>query len=163
MAAPGSAILDLGCNDGRIARHLLANGFAGRVLAVDREDLIPDKPSNLTFLQADVENIDLRTFQQVDVVLALNILHHLVPRSRELARETIQAARDISKSVVVDMGSFSERGPWKWRHAYEQFWSDDNEMFDYLFESAPRRSLLQYPAMSGGHRVLWHVEGRQRG
>ena len=162
MAAPGSAILDLGCNDGRIARHLLANGFAGRVLALDREDLIPDAPSSLTFLLADVEEIDLRTFQPVDVVLALNILHHLVLRSPELARETIQAARDISTSVVVDMGSFTERGPWEWRQAYERFWSADEEMFDYLFESAPRRCLLQYPAMAGGHRVLWHLEGRHR-
>ena len=162
MSPPGSTILDLGCNDGRIARHLLASGVAGRVFAIDREDLIADKPPNLTFLLADVEHLDLRTFQRVDVVLALNILHHLVARSRELARETIRAARDMSTSVIVDMGSFTERGPWEWRQSYERFWSDDDEMFAYLFESAPRRSLLQYPAMAGGHRVLWHIEGRHR-
>src|SRR5690349_573542 len=57
--APGASIVDLGCNDGRIARHLLARGVAHSVIAVDLFDLIREKPEGLTFIRADLCDADL--------------------------------------------------------------------------------------------------------
>ena len=158
----GSRVLDIGCNDGRIARHLLGSGRASRVTAVDIHDLILDKPPKLNFIRADVADLDLRALEPFEIVLALNVVHHLVARSRAAAQETIQAGLGVSPLMLVDMGSFTEHGSWRWRLALERHWCNDVQMWEDLFGSTPRRAVLRYAAMSGGHRTMWLLDARAK-
>jgi SAM-dependent methyltransferase len=159
---PGSRILDIGCNDGRIASHLLATGQASHVTAVDLYDLIKDKPLKLNFVRADVADLDLSALGTFDIVLALNVLHHLVARSTAMAKDVLRSALEISSLALIDMGSFTERGPWGWRREYDRHWSDDTQIWDELFGAAPRHAVLRYAAMSGGHRVMWNIQGKSK-
>lgn len=96
------------------------------------------------------------------MVLALNLVHHLVAQSREAARALVRAALGISSAVLADMGSFTEHGPWPWRQQFDRYWSHDEQMWADLFgAAASRRALLRYPAMTGGTRVLWHLQGER--
>jgi SAM-dependent methyltransferase len=155
----GSTILDLGCNDGRISRHLLDVGLATRVLGIDICRVVDARPSAFTFVCADLASLDPACLEPVDVVLLLNIVHHLVAESRQVARTLIDHLLGISSRILCDIGSFSERGDWTWRRQYEKYWRSDTEMWDDLFKNAPRRTpLLRYDAQTGGHRVLWQLE-----
>jgi SAM-dependent methyltransferase len=162
---PGSAMLDVGCHDGRIARHLLAVGRASRVTAIDIDTslIAGDVPQNLTFRRVDITVVDLRELGRFDLVLALNIVHHLAGESRAAAKMFVQSALDISSAVLIDMGSFSERGRWSWRRRIERYWGSDLEMWGDLFGAAPRQEILRYDAMGGGERVMWRLEGRSEG
>ena len=157
----GSTILDLGCNDGRISRRLLEAGLATRVLGIDICEVIEALPSGFTFVCADLARLDLSHFEPVDVVLLLNIVHHLVVDSREIAKTLINQLLGISTIILCDLGSFSERGEWNWRRRYEDYWRSDGEMWDDLFgNAASRTALLRYNAQVGGHRVLWQLHSR---
>ena len=160
-AVPAAAVvLDLGCHDGRIARHLLRTGRASRVTAVDQQPLLRDEPPLLTVIRADIADLDLRALGPADVVLALNLLHHLIARSPQAARALVSTVLDISATVLIDMGSFTEQGPWQWRQELGRHWSGDEQMWtDLLAPAASRRALLRYPAMAGGTRVLWQLTG----
>ena len=155
---PGSTVLDLGCNDGRISRRLLRTGLATRVLGIDVCDVVNDPPEGFTFLCGDLASLDLARFELVDVVLLLNIVHHLVADSRDLGKGVIDQVLKISPTILCDMGSFSEYGHWAWRQKYEEYWRSDEDMWDDLFEHAYRTPLLCYAAQVGGQRVLWRLE-----
>lgn len=115
IIAPGSTLVDLGCNDERIARQLLNAGIARQVTAIDVNEQPPEPAPNLHFIRADLLSFDLRALPKCDLVLALNVIHHLVPRSRTGAKDLVQAALDIAPQVVLHMGSFTEIGEWPWR------------------------------------------------
>jgi SAM-dependent methyltransferase len=156
---PQSRVLDLGCNDGRISCHLLKHGRAREVTAIDQVDSIGEKPAGLSFLRGDLCELKFEILpREVDVVLFLNLAHHLVHRSRQDAKSTINHMLSISPLVLLDMGSFTEQGPWGWRREYDRHWSSDAEMWDDLFEAASyRRALFRYFAQHGGSRVLWQL------
>jgi hypothetical protein len=156
---PGSNVVDFGCNDGRVARHLIDRGIARHVAAFDVVDLIGDPSPGLTFERLDLVSGDLSALpSSVDAVLLLNVVHHLVAHSRAIAKRVIDKALTMAPIVLVEMGSYSESGPWDWRREYERYWRDDSEMGDDLFDSAShRRELLRYPAQNGGWRVLWQL------
>ena len=159
----GSAILDLGCNDGRISRHLLETGIALRAHGVDVCEIAVAMPAGFTFTRADVASYDPDGLEPVDVILLLNVLHHVVADSREAAKALVARLGRISTRILCDMGSFSEHGDWSWRRKFELYWQSDAQMWDDLFESADSRSaLLRYAAQTGGHRILWQLECRGR-
>ena len=156
---PQAAVLDLGCNDATVSRHLLRTGRARRVLGIDSA-LLSDPPPGMDFLRANVRNLRLRELGQFDIVLALNLLHHVVDESVRAARALVLDILACGDCALVDMGSFSERGEWGWRRTFDRHWSDDEFMWDELFAGAVRTPLLSYSAMGGGRRVLWRLTGR---
>ena len=82
---PTDNILDLGCGNGELARHLARDGHTGTYTGLDfSPDLLQQAASNLpqgfSFLQVDLSSRDweasLECFRP-NVILALAVLHHL--------------------------------------------------------------------------------------
>lgn len=105
-AGPGASALDLACNEGWFSHRLLAWG-AERVLGIDiREDnvlranLVRDHygiaRQRLSFLRADVLELDPAELGQFDLVLALGLIYHL-----ERPLEAIRLARKLTRGVCV--------------------------------------------------------------
>lgn len=155
-----SVLLDLGCNDGSIARELLASGTASRVHGYDLENIVPGEIAGFSFGVADLVSFDLSQLPDANGVLILNVLHHVVGADPTRAREIVDYLLDRYPFVCVDLGSITEVGDWGWRKTYDLHWTDDKGIWDTLFASAGWRfKLLRYPAQ-GGHRVLWKLYKR---
>lgn len=152
-----SVILDLGCNDGRFSSKLKKIGKARRIIGIDLVEYSRIQGLDMEFYRRDLRTITLGDFLPVDCILVLNVVHHLVLFSRHAAKKLVRQSISTGADVFLDMGSFTERGPWTWRYALELYWSCDQEMWQDLFEGAQYRELLSYPAMGGGTRILWHL------
>lgn len=154
----GSTILDIGCNDGTISNALLERGIIRHSYCFDLEDIVAEKREGLTFQTANLVSLDLATLPNADGVLLLNILHHIIGRSPQRARDIIDQLLIRYKFVIVDLGSFSEKGDWAWRRAYDKTWQSDAELWNDIFAPAASRfKLLRYPTQGSGHRVLWKL------
>lgn len=157
---PHAAVLDIGCHDATISRHLLSAGRARSAVCVDRAPLSEPPLPEMRFLRADARNLrygDLGTF---DLALLLNVLHHVVHESVPAATELVRSVVDVASVVLIEMGSFTEHGPWGWRRTYNEYWQDDAAMWSDLFGAVPRHRVLQYPGMGGGSRTMWQLAGR---
>ncbi len=161
LVPKGSTVIDLGCSDGRISRALLASGRARSVTAVDVVDQIGDEPDGLRFVRADLSDpdVDLDGLGRADVILMLNLLHHVVADSVAAARGLMVWAVASADLVIVDLGSFTEIRSWPWRLAYERYWRNDYELWNDLFApAAHRRPVLRYHAQGpGSSRVLFAI------
>jgi len=82
---PSASLLDLGCGNGELARHLARNGHSGAYTGLDfssalLEQAAAGQPSHFRFLQADLSSPDWDAHLagcQYDAVLAFAVLHHL--------------------------------------------------------------------------------------
>ena len=155
----GSRLLDLGCNDGTISSVLLKSGYASSSLGVDFEDARRAFPPSFSFLAADLRELDLSCLPNVDVVLCLNVLHHLFLQGTDFARTFMAALSKKAGVVLCDFGSLTVRGDRSepWETAMRAAWKSDEECWAEMF--APfkaRRALLTYP-FQHGRRVLWKL------
>ncbi|MCB4820793.1 methyltransferase domain-containing protein [Roseicella aerolata] len=157
----GSTLIDIGCNDGTISNALIESGHAVRSYCYDLEDILTHRRPEIAFQPMNLAVDDLSRLPPADGVLLLNIMHHIVGRSVERAREVISTLLDRYRFIILDMGSFSEQGDWGWRRAFSKHWSSDAELWNDLFKDAEWRfKLLRYPTQGGGSRVLWKLYRR---
>lgn len=154
---PSSVVLDLGCNDGRIGRALQESGHAARVVGVDLER--PAHYQGQEFIARDLRRQDLEGLPDADVVLFLNVAHHLLLQGRAFVRTLLARMLERWPVVLLDMGSVSETADWPWRTLMGRLWPSDAHMWCELFAAARwRRPLASYP-FQGGSRVLWKLVG----
>ncbi len=102
---PKASVVDVGCGNGTLARHLIAKGFSGQYLGVDLSaGLLADaqhllnQPSSGTFSfqLIDLAQLGWQKFlspTSYDYLVAFAVLHHLP--SAELRAQTIQAFRKL--------------------------------------------------------------------
>jgi hypothetical protein len=62
-----------------------------------------------------METYDLGSLPDADGVLILNLLHQFVRASKERANEVIDYLLYRYPVVIIDMGSFTEKGEWHWK------------------------------------------------
>jgi len=82
---PTDDLLDLGCGNGELARHLARNGHRGTYTGLDfspylLEQASAGQPANFRFFQADLSNSDWEASlisERYDTILAFAVLHHL--------------------------------------------------------------------------------------
>ena len=154
----GSMILDIGCNDGLISASLIDLGIVQKSYCNDLENIITHHRPQMEFLGGDILAMPVEQLPKANGVLLLNVLHHLIGRSLDKAREFLEKLLSNYEFVCIDFGSFSEKGEWGWRKSYENHWSSDAEMWDDLFKNVSWRfKLLRYPTQGKGHRVLWKL------
>lgn len=154
----GSVVLDMGCNDGSISNALLENGTISKSHGFDLENILAHSHPGMEFHVADIKSFDLSGLPDADGVMILNLLHHIVGFTKERAKEVIDYLIERYAFVVIDMGSFTEKGDWYWRRAYDKHWKSDAEMWRFLFSKAQWRfKLLRYPTQGKGERTLWKL------
>lgn len=154
----GSAVVDIGCNDGSISHALIERGAVSKSYCFDLEDILAHRHPQIVFQAMDVKHDDLGRLPDADGALILNILHHIVAFSPARTKEIIDALLARYEFVIVDMGSFTETGDWYWRRAFDKQWRNDAEMWDFLFAGAAWRfKLINYPSLGKGRRTLWKL------
>ncbi len=78
-------LLDLGCGNGELARHLSRNGHQGSYTGVDFSPILLEQaaiglPDNFHFIQADISTAGWDIFlagKRYAIILAFAVLHHL--------------------------------------------------------------------------------------
>lgn len=154
----GSVIIDIGCNDGTISDALVGSGHARAAHCYDLENIMAVQRPEISFQEMDLYSADLSSLPPANGVLLLNVLHHIIGRSVERAREIINYLLNRYEFLIIDLGSCSEKGDWGWRRTYDQHWPSDAELWNDLFAEAEWRfKLLRYPTQGNGHRVLWKL------
>jgi hypothetical protein len=154
----GSTILDIGCNDGLISSSLIDMGVVKKSYCNDLENIITHLRPQMEFFGGDIMSMPVEQLPEANGVLILNVLHHLIGRSLDQARAFLEKLLSRYEFICIDFGSFSEKGDWGWRKAYDTHWASDAEMWDDLFRNvAWRFKLLRYPTQGKGHRVLWKL------
>lgn len=156
---PGSEIVDLGCNDGSVGRALLASGHARRVVGFDVERMFEEDREGFEFVEADLGARGARDVPPADVALCLNLAHHLLVRGPRFVAGLFEELLAKAPVLIVEMGSFTEDGPWVWRSLMAQHWDSDEAMWAELFASARWRRPLSAHPYQGGRRVMWKLAG----
>jgi 23S rRNA U2552 (ribose-2'-O)-methylase RlmE/FtsJ len=153
----GSRIIDLGCNDGTISTMLLRSGHASSVIGLDFADIRLRKRPDFQFIEADLRSFDLTTLPNVDVILCLNVLHHMCIGGPDFARDFMRTLASKADLVMCDMGSMSERGRHLWLMRMQATWQTDENCWNDLFSPfAAREPLLKY-SFQDGERTLWKL------
>ena len=152
-----SRVIDLGCNDGTISTMLLRSGHAASVIGIDFADIRSRQRPDFQFIEADLRSFDLSTLPSVDVVLCLNVLHHMCIGGPDFARNFMRQLSTKADTVMCDMGSMSEQGRHLWLMRMQATWQSDQACWDDLFTPfAAREALLKY-SFQGGERILWKL------
>ncbi len=98
---PSQRLLDLGCGNGELARHLARQGHTGTYTGLDfspalLEQAVKAQPSHFRFLQADLSTPDWEApllGTQMDAILAFAVLHHLP--GNDLRLQVLRKARSL--------------------------------------------------------------------
>ena len=153
----GSRLIDLGCNDGTISLLLMERGYASSSFGIDFEDIRIAKPPQFTFVPADLRHFDLASLPEVDVVLCLNVIHHLCIHGIDFARDFMAGLATRAGTVICELGSLTARIEAPWLTAMQSEWQTDQQCWADLFQGyAWRRPLLTYP-FQHGRRVMWKL------
>ncbi len=161
VVVPGSRVVDVGCNDGRLSLALLASGHASEVTGIDLENIVAERDPRFHFVKADLRESGASVVPDSDVILCLNVLHHLLLAGPDFVRSFLAELLGRAESVLVDLGSLTETGPWPWRQLMARLWTSDEDVASDLFEPALwRRPLCVYRAQNG-RRVLWKLSARR--
>ena len=101
VISPTDNLLDLGCGNGELARHLARKGHTGSYTGLDFSPVLLEQasagqPPNFRFLQSDLSSTDWDLSlhpEGYDAVLAFAVLHHLP--GEELRRQTLSKVRAL--------------------------------------------------------------------
>lgn len=99
QVSPTDDVLDLGCGNGELARHLARNGHRGAYTGIDFSTALLEQASsgsaaNFRFLKAELSTLDWDVplaNQKYDAILAFAVLHHLP--SLELRTQVLRKVR----------------------------------------------------------------------
>ncbi len=153
----GSRLIDLGCNDATISNVLIASGYASSSLGVDFEDTRRSVLPEMTFVEADLRRLDLASLPTVDVVLCLNVVHHLCLHGVDFTRDFLRVLATKAGAVLCDMGSLTAevKAAPPWQETMRATWRSDEECWADLFRPFSwRRPLLTYPFQHGQRTLL---------
>lgn len=107
FAPKKGSIVDLGCGEGIIARHL-AKIRTRQIQGIDSDQsrLPKSQQSNLNFQKGDITNVNLR---QLDAVILSDVLHHINYQEQEnLLKKIFQALNKNGVLIIkeIDSGEF---------------------------------------------------------
>jgi SAM-dependent methyltransferase len=152
-------LIDLGCNDGTISNALILSGYAASSVGVDFEDTRRWKLPEFEFVAADLRRFDVDSMMPVDVILCLNVVHHLCLNGLDFARNFMRSLAAKAGAVICDMGSLTAAATITspWARLMRSTWARDEDCWADLFQPFSwRRPLLTYP-FQHGQRVLWKL------
>jgi 2-polyprenyl-3-methyl-5-hydroxy-6-metoxy-1,4-benzoquinol methylase len=158
LVPKGSTVLDIGCIDGTISNMLIQKGIATHVTGIDIEDkFYEQKYENFNFIKGDVCNMDLEGLQ-VDVILFLNILHHIMTEkdSPTFGKELFDKFMSKCNMMIFDMGSMTEKPINVWSEFLKRNFKNDADVQRFLFEGYKAKFALKYQQF-GGYRTVWKV------
>jgi SAM-dependent methyltransferase len=154
-----SRLIDLGCNDGTISNVLILSGYAASSIGVDFEDTRRWMLPEFSFVATDLRHFDVNSMAAVDVILCLNVVHHLCLNGLDFARSFMRSLSTKAGSVICDMGSLTATAAITspWAKLMRSTWARDEDCWADLFRPFSwRRPLLTYP-FQHGRRVLWKL------
>lgn len=160
VLVPGSRIVDIGCNDGRMSLALLRSGHAAEAVGLDLENFVDGTDPRFRFVQTDLRVSGTSLVPSADAILCLNVVHHLLLAGRGFVRRFIAELLGRADTVLIDLGSLTETGPWAWRQLMARLWASDEEVADDLFAAAMWRAPLCTYRAQNGRRVLWKLSSR---
>lgn len=100
----GATVLDIGCSDGHVARALTAKGC--RVIGIDRHP--PADPTVFArFLQTDLDSGRLDPEEPVDVVLALDVIEHMLAPEAFAAQLHALARANSKLTLLISTGNIA--------------------------------------------------------
>lgn len=92
--SPGDRVLDLGCGTGTLQSHLKGNYYLG--LEMNDSFVAYAKKKGRNVVKQDV--LRFRRFNDFDVCVMMDVLHHLNPRHAELVEKALAGVR---KTVII--------------------------------------------------------------
>jgi glycosyltransferase involved in cell wall biosynthesis len=99
---PGVTVLDIGCSDGHVAKALVAKGC--RVIGIDSAPP-PDLAPFARFFKCDLEGGLPDPEEDVDYVLALDVIEHLRSPERLAAEVHLLSSRNRDLRLVISTGN----------------------------------------------------------
>jgi len=89
LIKPGECVLDVGCGTGTLQSHLKENGYVG--LEMNDDFIRYAKKKGRTVLKQDA--LAYEGFDDFDVCVMMDVLHHVNPRHRELVERALSGVR----------------------------------------------------------------------
>jgi len=103
--------------------------------------------------------MDISFFGKYDVILFLNVLHHIIDIDKNHAKKILNELFNLSGFMFFDMGSFTEKmKETQWQRTFKKYWKDDEDMWNDLFEDIPRKEKILTYKQRGGIRTLFLLQ-----
>lgn len=159
LEAKPTSLLDIGCLDGALIRHLRACGFAGDYLGVDITAAFVERARRLSpeeeFTLGDARALDGR--QRGKMVVLANVIMHLDRPWEVLACACRPPARAVFVSTYAAIPACEEPG-----HGFLNHWFSPDEVVDHVPPGwEVRREVLLHPSWSGDQtKYIYQMELR---
>ena len=101
---PNSTVMDIGCGPGLMAREIAKKQV--RLVSIDRDIRPLTKQYSYKTIQADVEEYDFASdTTQVDLILALDIIEHLISPESFLAKLRVCYCEDSPRIIITTVNT----------------------------------------------------------
>jgi len=157
MVIGDNSVLDVGCIDGSMGYHLIDNEYASHVTGIDIVDKFFDqRGTRFRFIKADIMTFDIGALPNFDMILFLNVMHHLIDENQNKARRVLAELMAHGKQMIFDMGSMTESKT-PWLNTMRKNWKDDNDMWNDILSPYQRKKLFEYE-QRGGTRTMFLLQ-----